>query len=215
MCWSPFDLDFDFDRETAKVVIDALAALGTVAVAIMAIWGERIRASLAPPKAALQLHTPHGAPALMRIPGVGMPGGGKPAHWYHLKVVNDRPWLTIQNCRVLLRGVRRRVADGSYSEVAFPVPFPYIWSGLEPAPDLVTIAREPRVVDFGALIEGEDAFKPRLVGGPNLFDGFVRKGEAVRYELVVDASNFPAGKPQVFEVTWEGEYPVVTEVSGR
>jgi len=33
MCWrwwSLFDLDFDFDRDTAKFMIDVLAILGTV-----------------------------------------------------------------------------------------------------------------------------------------------------------------------------------------
>ncbi len=105
--------------------------------------------------------------------------------------------------------MRRRGADDTYTETAFPVPFPFIWSGEEPGPEAVTITTE-RVFDFGRVMEGSDVFEPRLRWFPNNFDGVVRRGEAVRYELAVDASNYGSRTPHVFEVTWNGEYPVVS-----
>jgi len=191
-----------------KLVFDAGTAIGTVAVAILAIWGEQVRARFAPPKVTLRLHTFRGIPAVLTIPGVNMPSGGKRARYYHLKAVNVG-WLTVQNCRVLLTGIRRREADGTYTPTAFPVPFPFIWSGEEPGSEAVTITTE-RVFDFGRVIEGGDVFEPRLRAFPNTFDGVVRRGEAVRYELAVDASNYGSRTPHVFEVTWDGEYPVVS-----
>ena len=197
--------------DIAKFTIDAATAIGTVAVAVMAIWGERVRARLAPPKLELRLHTFRGTLALMTIPGVNMPGGGKPARYYHLKVVNIRPWLSVQNCRVILTAIRRRGADDTYAELEFPVPFPFVWSGEEPGPELLTVTTE-RVLDFGRLIEGTERFEPRLRAGPNIFDGYVRRGEAIRYELALDASNLSSSRRQEFEVAWDGEYPIVREV---
>ena len=191
-----------------RLVIDGAAAVGTVAVAVMAIWGERIRACLAPQKVTLRLHTFRGVAALLIGPGLN-----RPVRYYHLKVVNDRPWLTVQNCRVLLRSLHRRGAGDNYTELEFPVPFPFVWSGEQPSPEQVTITTE-RVLDFGALAEGDEAFRPLLRAAPNLFEGYVRRGEAVRYELVVEASTLASAKSQVFEVTWDGEYPIITEVPG-
>ena len=55
---------------------------------------------------------------------------------------------------------------------------------------------------------------PRLRAGPNIFDGYVRRGrKAIRYELALDASNLSSSRRQEFEVAWdEGEYPIVREV---
>jgi hypothetical protein len=193
--------------EIVKLVIDALAALATVAVAAAAIWGNWLRAWLSPPKIVLRLHTPDGTPALL--------AGGAHARYYHLKAVNARPWLTVENCRVLLMSVRRRGADADrFTELEFPVPFAYLWSGEEPAPEVVTVTSH-RVLDFGRVMDGRLLFEPRLRAVPNNFDGFVRKGEAVRYELTVEDSNLPASRPQVFEVTWGGQHPVVAEVTGN
>jgi len=198
--------------EILKLIFEAGTAIGTVVVAILAIWGDQVRARLAPPKIKLQLHTFRGTPALLTIPGVNMPGGGKRARYYHLKAVNVGR-LTVQNCRVLLTGISKRGADGKYTPTAFPVPFPFVWSGEEPAPEAVTITTE-RVFDFGFVTEGSDVYQPRLRSAPNTFDGAVRRGEAVRYELVVDASNYGSPTPHVFEVTWDGEYPVVSIPEG-
>ena len=142
-----------------------------------------------------------------------MPSGGKRARYYHLRVVNVRPWLTVQNCRVLLTGLARRGADDKYQEIPFPVPFPFFWAGEERSRpvELRTISKE-LILDFGSLVEGESQFTPRLRGIPNNFDGYVKKGEAIRYELEIEASNFASERPQAFEVAWDSEYPIVTEI---
>jgi hypothetical protein len=201
-CWEPI----------VKLLCDIGTAVGTLLIAALAIWGEKWRAVLAPPKIELRLHTPRGAQALVTLHGANNPGGGKPAKYYHLKAVNVG-WLTVQNCRVLLTGISKRGADDKYAPIAFPVPFPFIWSGEEPGPEAVTITTE-RVFDFGCLMEGGNVYQPRLRAAPNNFDGAVRRGEAVRYEVVVDASNYGSRTPHIFEVNWDGEYPVVSVAEG-
>lgn len=195
-------------HETLHLVIDGAIAFGTIAVAVLAIWGDKWRAYLAPPKIELRPHTSHGTPAILTVPGAQMPSGGKHGLYYHLKAVNVGH-LTVENCRVLLIGISRRGAEGNYSPTPFPVPFPYIWSGEDFGPELVTVTTE-RVLDFGRLMADSNKFEPRLRSGPNNFDGYVRRGESVRYTLAIDASNYRPRKSQVFEVNWDGENPLVS-----
>jgi hypothetical protein len=185
-----------------KLVIDVIAATATVAVAVLAVWGDWVRARFAPPRIELRLHTPHGMDAHT--------GGGTVVRYYHLKAVNVSP-LTVEDCRILLHGMRRRNADGKWIEIEFPVPFPFHWSGEEPGPEFVTITTE-RVLDLGVLsvVDLRKGFSPVLRVRPIHFDGYVRKGEAMRYELTVDARSYWSAKPHTFEVSWDGEYPVVS-----
>ena len=188
---------------TTNLVIDTAVAIGTLAVAALAIWGEKVRSWLAPPKLIIQPHTLRGTPTRLTIPGTVNPGGGQRAHYYHLKVLNVRPWLTVHNCRVLFSGVARRGPDGHFHSVPMAVPFQFVWAPERATPELLTITKE-RILDFARICEDAESVTPRLYEFPNDFQGFVKKDEAVRYQLQIDASNFASRKPQVFEIAWDG-----------
>ncbi len=187
----------------AGLVIDGLVAVGTLAVAVVAIWGEKVRSWLAPPKLLIVLHTPRGDPTRLTLSGAVNPGGGQRVMYYHLKVINARPWLTAENCRVLLKGLSRRGPDGKFHPIPMAVPLQFVWAPAEATPPQVTITKE-QILDFGRLIEGDSKFVPILYSYANNFQGFVERDEAVRYWLDIDASNFASPHPQVFEVTWDG-----------
>jgi hypothetical protein len=190
---------------TVKIIIDGLVAFGTLAVAVMAIWGEKVRSWLAPPKLIIVPHTPHGDPTQLTMEGAVNPGGGQRAMYFHLKVVNLRTWLTVENCRILLKGISRRGPDGKFHPVPMAVPLQFVWAPAEATPPQVTITKE-QILDFGMLVEGTSKFIPILYSHSNNFQGFVEKGQAVRYFLEIDASNFASPHPQVFEVAWDGEW---------
>ncbi|HUO44036.1 MAG TPA: hypothetical protein VMT94_03875 [Burkholderiales bacterium] len=187
------------------LVFQGLAAIGTVAVAILAIWGEKIRACLAPPKLIIQPHTLRGDPTVLKLRGVIDPSGGQKVMYYHLKVMNVRPWLAVQNCRVLLKGLSRRGPDGRFRAVSMAVPVQFVWAPAEVTPQQITIAKE-QVLDFGRIGEQDVKFTPILYTYPNNFQGFVEKDQAVRYYLEIEASNFVSPKPRVFEVAWDGKW---------
>ncbi len=189
----------------SKFVFDLLTSVGTLAVAIVAIWGERVRSLLAPPKLKIYLHTPRGSKTNLTISGANNPGGGTPAMYYHLKVVNLRPWITVSNCRVLLKAITRRRPDGSFLEVPMPVPAQYVWANEGDTQQRVTVTKES-VLDFGRLVEGADSFNPMLYVYANNLQASVPKGEAVRYYLEIDASNFVSPRQQIFEVAWDGQW---------
>ncbi len=190
---------------TAELIIEGLVAFGTIAVAVVAIWGERVRSLLTPPKLVIQPHTLRGDPTQLTPPGVVIPGGGLRAMYYHLKVVNVRPWLTVHNCRVLLKGISRRGPDGRFHPVPMAVPISYVWAPAEAMPQQVTITKD-QVMDFGRIAEHSERFEPLLQTYSNNFQGYVRKDEAVRYYLEIDASNFASPRPHVFEVAWDGQW---------
>ena len=188
-----------------KPLIEIATAIGTVAVAIMAIWGEKVRAWLSPPKLKIEIHTPRGSPTRHTLAGAIDPSGGVRTMYYYLRVVNLRPWLTAQNCRVLLKAVSRRRPDGSFLQVHMPVPAQLIWSNEGDTPQRVVVTRTA-VLDFGYLSEGAQSFLPLLYVYANNANFAVAKGEAVRYQVEIDASNLPLRHAQTFEVSWDGEW---------
>ena len=66
-----------------NTLINALTAFGTLSVAAIAIWGERIRSWLSPPKLSLRLYNPRGAPNLAAKGDQTLK-----VMYFHLKVVN-------------------------------------------------------------------------------------------------------------------------------
>jgi hypothetical protein len=105
-----------------------IAAVGTLLLGALAIWGDWIRSVLAPPKLKLVGHTLKGERTELRVQGAAHPTGGIPVMYYHLKVVNLRPRITVQNCQVLLKGISRRGPDNIFRPEPMAVPFQFIWA---------------------------------------------------------------------------------------
>ena len=179
---------------------DALMAVGTVAVAVLAIWGERLRAHIVPLKLAIQPHNLTGT--LTRFTN------GHPVYYYHLKVVNESRLRPGKDCRTLLVGVARKGQDGSFTPELMPVPLQFQWAPAEFTPPQVTIARY-QVLDLGrimkpALGQGPPpVFEPTLYTMPFDFKGLVRPGECVRYSLEIEADDYLSESPVVVEVSWK------------
>src|SRR5437868_15174480 len=110
----------------AGIVIDSATAFGTVAVAILAIWGERVRSWLAPPRLEIEPHNNlRGDPNVLTTQTGQRVGRGM---YYHLKVVNKKPWLPVKNCRVVLKGISRRGPDGIFHPSPLVVPSQLVWA---------------------------------------------------------------------------------------
>ena len=178
------------------LVIDSTVAIGTLAVAVLAIWGEWIRSVLAPAKLTIRPHTLKGDPTSSR---------GFQLMYYHLKVVNERRWLPVTNCRVLLKGLSRRRPDGHFHAVPMAVPLQFVWAPAEVTPPVITVQSE-HILDFGFVSEDSNRFAPVLYSYANNFEGYVGPNEAVRFHIEIEASNFSSTRYQVFEVSWDGTW---------
>ncbi len=186
-----------------SILIDALVAVGTLMVAVAAIWGDWLRSWLTPLKLIIDVHNLRGEPTMFIDP-TGAQSGTR-VMFFHLKVVNQRSWLNVTNCRVLLKGLSRRGPDNMFYSVPISVPMQFVWAPAEITPPIATLIKE-QIFDLGFISETEDKFVPRLYWYSNNFQGFVRKNEAVRYFLEIEATNFKSPRYQVFEVAWDGNW---------
>ena len=187
-----------------SLLFGALAAIGTVAVAILAIWGEWFRSKFAGPKLVLVPHNFRGTDTTLSVHG-GMKVQAYKAIYYHLKVKNNRRWASVKNCRVLLRQLHRRGPDGKFHAVSLVVPLQFVWSPAEWAPTEQSFTDEA-ILDFGRLIEGTEFFEPLFYVTSANFQGYIKANEAVRFTLQIVADNYSAIKYQVFEVAWDGKF---------
>ena len=100
-------------------------------------------------------------------------------------------------------GISRRGPDNDFYPAGLVVPPQMIWAPKSFAPVLVTVTSE-QILDLGTILEGEEIFRPALYSTPNNFNGYVKSGEAVRYELAIEADNFSSRVYSVIEVAWDG-----------
>jgi hypothetical protein len=185
-----------FVEDPIQLWIDGVVAFGTLAVAILAIWGDWVRSVLAPAKLTIQPHTFQGDPT--RASDV-------PMMYYHLKITNKRRWLPVSNCRVLLKGLSRRGPDGHFHSVPMAVPLQFVWAPAEITPPVITVLSE-HILDFGFVSEDSNKFVPVLYSYSNNFRGYVGPNESVRFHLAIEATNFTSDRYQVFEVSWDGTW---------
>jgi hypothetical protein len=182
-----------------NATFDGVMAVGTIAVAILAIWGERLRSFFVPLRLTIRGHNLTGV--LTHI------GTGQAAYYYHLKVVNEKRIRAAKSCRLMLVGAHRQTAQGTYAPVSLPVPLQFVWAPAGFTPTLATVERD-QTVDFGFVLapaqNNAPVFQPALYIIPNDFDGLVRPGQTVRYSLDIEAEGFVSETSYVYEVSWEG-----------
>jgi hypothetical protein len=178
-------------------LINLGVAVGTILVAIAAIWGDRLTSWLNPARARIELHDIKGTKEIDA-------GWGGQIVRYHLKVANKTRWKILYNCRVLLAEVYRKDSSGTFQRDPFPVPRQFIWAPADLSPIAVTVSKKVRIFDFGALSLSEAKFRPCLYPQGGELHAEVERDEAVRYRLEVVADNLQRHQSQLFEVAFDG-----------
>ncbi len=171
-------------------------AVGTILVAIAAIWGDRLTSWLNPTRARIE---PHNIKGRKEVDA----GWGGQIVRYHLKVANKTRWKTLHNCRVLLTEVHRKDSNGKFQRDPLPVPRRFIWAPADLSPIAVTLSKD-QIFDFGALSLSEAKFRPCLYPQGGELHAEVERDEVVRYRLEVVADNFQHRGTQLFEVAFDG-----------
>jgi len=181
-------------QQALQTVLQALVAIGTLAVAVLAIWGDWFRDRLAPPKLKLRLRDSRGH--LTKL-------NGKSVIYYHLVVENKRRWALATGVQVMIKGIWRRAADGTFKPENLAAELPLTWAFPQFNPINPRI-RDRKICDLGYLAEGDTEFKPSLYFYPNNFRGFVKERDAVRFSLGIQAENFTSQESFLVEVSWDG-----------
>ena len=191
---------------TLSIIIQVFVAVGTIAIAILAVWGEWFRMKFASPKLMLEPYNLRGTVTRFT--------GGPRVIYYHLRVVNTRQWSIAKNCRIILRELYKRLPNNDFEKVPIFVPPQFVWAPAEMTPPVVELSTQ-QILDFGRIVENDKSFQPVLYSYPNDFQEFVNANEAVRYALEIKADGFSAKHLQVFEVAWNGKWSDNLDVMSR
>ena len=173
-----------------------LTAVGTLAVAILAIWGDWIRDRVAGPKLELALRNDHG--------DLNPRNDGTREIYYHIAVNNRRRWSPASAVRLLVVGLARRRPDGSYLAEPLVTPLQLTWA-FPTFHELFPTVAVSDTCDFGAVDESSGRFRLSTYIFPNNFRGFIEGGEAMRVTVVAEAHN-GRSEPLVLEVSWDGQW---------
>jgi hypothetical protein len=134
-----------------------LAALGSIAVAIVAIFGDQLKRR---PKVILKDHSLKGGNR-NAFPD------GSPVAFFHLAVKNTNN-VPVRNCRVVLVGISRKSTTGQFVPSQVAVPWQCTWSPSETSPILQSFIGN-KILDFGFLTYRDKLFSPALYVYPNTF----------------------------------------------
>ena len=155
--------------ECWSLIIQGAVAVGTLLVAITAIWGDLIRSWWSGPKLRVLIHDAKGE--------LNRQNDGRLVRYYHLRVANDREWAPARNVRVLLTKVFQPAADGHWVDRSFSGPLQLTWQFAQFRPRFLFIGPD-EICDLGSIIHGERfAMSPYEM--PNNFTGFVLSGEKI------------------------------------
>ncbi len=182
-----------------EVIIQLFIAFGTISLAVIAVWGDGVRAWLAPPKLCLSLHCREGKRSTLT--------NGQPEIYYHLRIHNNRSWSRASNVRILATFVDfdhilpiqftwayhiqrqkkyQHVHDGTFIE------FPIDIGGTEEFCDFVRITNEP-------------ILHPSLVFLPIYEPPILRAKGSIKIKAQAIADNCKSSTLSI-EVSWDGKF---------
>lgn len=177
---------------------EVLEAVGTLMVAILAIWGDELRTWLLGPR--LDISVAHAVPTVTQWTQTK-----KMVYYHHLRITNKRRGLA-ESVRVVCTEIWKKASDGRFhsENLSYPVQFP--WTPQQLGQFAVNI-RTYAVCDLGFLTDGDDKFQlATFAGRPNNFKGFVGKGETIMVGVEVVGKNVASKKPYLVEISWDGEW---------
>ncbi len=182
---------------TLYLITQVFIAIGTVAVAILAIWGEKIRDWMAGPKLEFKLHNARGDLTTRQ--------DGRRTIYYHVKIENKCQWAPARRVRILCTTISKKAPDGSFvpEPLIIPVQLTWVFPSFH---ELLPNIRTDDICDLGFLDEDGQRFKLSLYVYPNNFRGFISANEAMRVKLIASADNFTSKSPYVLEISWDGKW---------
>jgi hypothetical protein len=183
--------------KVAEVITGVFTAIGTVAVAVLAIWGDFFRYKFAGPQLELSLNDLRG--------NLTPRTNGTHTYFFHLKIRNRRVWSPAKDVRVLVERIARRGPDGSFFAEPLVYPVPLAWTPSELGDFQRTIA-DTETCDLGFLDQNAEAFKLSVLFAPGNFKGYVRADRAIHVRIVALGQNVTSSRPLFLEIAWDGRW---------
>lgn len=181
----------------ATFVLQGIGALVQTAVAVLAIWGNQIRALLVGPKLIIELDSPRGQRTFYS-------GDETPVRYFHLKVSNRRSGAPAINTQVILLSITspNKYNNQKLLPVCGRLPFPWKFGGGRPYSiigpvDYCDLGRLPQNGDFELLVERYNVVRDFVL---------IRGKQEATIEVMAIASNGQSA-PEKFRIFWDGEWP--------
>jgi hypothetical protein len=160
--------------EFSNLGINFFTALGTVAVAILAVWSKQIINKLNPGKAKIiPIDNLHGYPD---------PNGN---WWFHMALVKTSGGESLTDARVFLSKVYKKTKDG-FAMQSYPFKRQLAWTPKEFSPTTQTIKHD-REFDVGCFFPVQKHFYPSLYQPDRAEGAVVKSGETFRYLFACEA----------------------------
>ena len=202
----------------SNLVFNGLTAVGTVVVAILAVFGQRIRAWFVRPRLALAVGKT--SPFVDRAETIDASASNSKRVSYavRLQVINDGK-ETARNCKILCDSVyqEREKGSGFYLLRRF-VPKEFFWTGSAQSKDVVP--KLPSYVDIASIAEPVESASASVTSGTEqpkhaLHILIEAEGTTGRYfcvgvgkfiyPLILYADNLPRPTKRYVEILWTGK----------
>ena len=181
--------------ELTNLTVQIFVALGTILVAVLAIWGDLIRYKLAGPKLRIALLDATGT--------VTFRNDGKKGRYYKLLVLNDRKWSPARNVRVVLKSIFKPAADGTLTPQPLSGPLQLTWQWI--VPQYPTLGAGEEICTFANLVQGEQLVLSPYAPVPNNFVGFLKANERMLIEVAV-VSDTAESESLFLDLSWNGQW---------
>ena len=177
---------------------EALTAVGTIGVALLAIWGEWITEFLAGPKINIKLRNIEGNPTTRT--------NGIKTIYYHLSVVNERNWSLAKRVNIFCTTILRKFPNKEFLREPIIRSMPLEWSYSEIYGGAYRNIKTEDLCNLGFLDEKSGRFEINLLFCPNNVNKFIIPQEIVRLEFMAEGDNFSQKIPYYLEIVWDGEW---------
>jgi hypothetical protein len=173
-------------------------AIGTLAVAVVAIWGDWMRHLFGiGPRLRLILHDPEG-----ELITTGW-RGGKPAtyRYYHLRVSNSHKWAQATNVRIVLTSLAKSSRAGQMAEQPLSGPLQLEWRFSQFHPQFSVVGPDD-TCDLAHVVQDGGLDLATIVRPKNL--ELVLRGQGEMIMEVKAIADNAESKPLHLGISWDG-----------
>ncbi|NQT62975.1 MAG: hypothetical protein HQ556_08475 [Candidatus Marinimicrobia bacterium] len=179
------------EYEWWNLAIQIVAAILTMAIIALAIWGDSVRHKIIGPKLNVSLFDDCAIQTTLE--------NGLKGYYYKLLIANQRRWATATNARVQIRKVYVSTTGEDYHNVSFSGPLQLTWQWTKP--EYRTIGPD-EICTFLHFNEGDNPTISTYFNSNN-FDPVIKGREHTILEVVAVADNTDSDITYV-KIFWDG-----------
>ncbi len=176
-----------------ELITQIISSFATLVLAAVAIWGDYLKAKFLKPSLRLKIYNDKGLLA-----------NGKNGRliYYHLKLVNQKKLITVKNCKIVLKEIKKDTKNGT-SKNSLLIESCFYFAPAFVMGFITNIDLNEKVVDFLSIEENKNVIIPRLNFIQSSIDLSVYPNEKTLYAIQIQGDNYKS-QFQYFEINYTG-----------